>query len=182
MITIAINKNSTDQLQRIANYIDALPNRIAQANSQTAMQAKRSIPRKLAKMGRGGKYVEIEISRYGPVGVKMVLKPQGSLNRTGKGRTKRNTAWGGAIFLKGRRAYVIPPRIVGGKEKGYKLRRESHAEYGKFRNGPLYISAIKPKTSEIKAILREDLLNKLSRNYMSVGFGPQGGGSRLSDF
>lgn len=180
MIKVHVNRNATEQLDRIANYVDTLPNRIGQANDRAGNSVQKSIPKKYAEVARGGKYVTVTAVRYGPVGLALTLKPSGSLTKKGAGRTKRNPAWGAAIFLNGRTNYVIGPSKA--KNGAFKLRRDSWGEHGKYRHAPLYIKPVKSNRQRAIEIAREEVIKALQKQYMIVGFGPQGGGSRLSDF
>lgn len=177
MLKMSINRSATLQIEVAAAYAQTIPNRIASAQSSALESVKRKAPNELSKFGRAAKYLDISVSRFGSIGMKMTVSP--SKKKGSAGKHGYNLQAATTVLLAGRRG----GRIVTAKKAGaMKVRPESVQKgYSKFYRA-ITLAPIKSKKQEIKKYLRDMVLAELKAKLKIVGIGPRGGVTRSTDF
>lgn len=174
MLSVRVNKNATVMLENLAKKVDTYPNRIKQAQYTAALATARTMPRKVSGISRGAKYIEYDVSSYGPTGLMLVARPPKKIDRSGK--YKRSKFFAAATTLGGRRKFVLTKSHLKGKQY-FVLRPESRAQYGKRKKPPLTIPKMFSKQDRIKDELKDTMIIELEKAFRRQGFSPKGGRS-----
>jgi hypothetical protein len=173
MLKITVNSKASGAMARASSYVDTLPNRIAQAQAVGLQRAATRIDARLKSLYRAGGYLNTKIESSGPLGVRMVITPHKIRSIDGW-----NAGIGAAILLTGKKGggYIRPRR-----KKAMRLRNKSVAAgYPKFAKKVRKV-VISSKRESIKAIVRTIVIEEMKKSLMKQGFGPRGGGSKLTD-
>jgi len=172
-----VDKSASVQLEIAAAYIDVLPNRIASAQSSAMESVKRKAPNELAKIAKAARHLDFAISKHGPVGIKMTVRP--SKKKGSGGKHGYNLQIATAVLLTGRRG----GRIVRPKQaKAMKVRPQSvqkgYSPYYKL----ITLGPIRSRKKEIKDSLKKLVLGELRNKFKLIGIGARGGVSAKTDF
>lgn len=192
ILRVEVSEQSMKGMQRLANYVDTLPNRIETAKVRAINSAARKMKTYLKnRYGNIGLALEVNaIIKNGAVGFKgagrfarLEIKP-GKVVKQSKSDHGYNNVWGARLAFYGRKSFTLPLRMEGSRVRYYELRPGSAARYADYLAGPITIPSMKPNYAMKKDIndkAKQTLINDFRAALIAVGFGPRGGGSRMKD-
>lgn len=121
VLRINVDKRSIENIEQIANMIDAVPSRIKMANSRAGSMAVRDIKNNLSKRGRPGEVIDVKYEQYGDFGLRLKISPRPGRGGYNGGRKKSgqySILIAARIFINseegklGRRPFTLPRKFV----------------------------------------------------------------------
>lgn len=170
MLSIRINKSALIQLESAAIYYSILPIRVEHAQIQAMQKSKKQLKDATKNIGKAARYLQYEITPFGPVGVGLKIKPYPkSITRADGG----NIQIGSSILLTGKKGggYIYP--VEG---DAMKTRKASVAEgYSEFYRVVRKV-AIPSKRKQLRDIAKQVILTNLKKEFIKQGFTAKGAG------